>query len=135
MEEVGGLSINGLEDFVARFFACDCALRQINGQKEYLVSRSYLSKILILEISEQYSEVEMRNFVVPLINKRHSEYYEVIDGVGEPGQRMLQVGSAILNNVCIDSFGPQTKLSAALAISNNLLLGAGRNLKARLSGA
>ena len=131
--EAGGLSINGLEDFVARFFACDCALRQIQDQREYSAARAYLRKILILEVSGQYSEAEMKNFVVPVINKRHSEYYGLIDGIGEPGQRMLRVSSAILGNICPDSFGVQTQLSAAMAISNNLLLNTGRILKLRLS--
>ena len=130
--EAGSLSVNGLEDFVARFFACDCALRQIQDHNDYSIAREYLSKILILEVSEQYSEAEMKNFVVPVINKRHSEYYGLIDGIGEPGQRMLRVSSAILGNIYSDSFDLQDQLSAAMAISRNLLLNAGRILKLRL---
>ena len=71
-----------------------------SGKREK--AKDYLAKIIFEDIRDEYSSSEMQSLVIPLIELRLNEYHGILDGSGEPSDKISRLGSLMVDNFIDD---------------------------------
>lgn len=128
--EAGGYMYNTLEGIAAILFLTQRALKVLTSGERFDKARDHLGSVFLAGLERQYSKAEMQSLVVPLLEQRHLEYEAILDGTGNPGVRLRQLGSAIVDHIVEDEVDDVRANLATMFLVSKLMIEPGKRLKA-----
>lgn len=129
-EEIGSYMLNSLEGLAAIFFLVESSFMAIPDSRKREKAKEYLAKITFEDMRDEYSSSEMQSLVIPLLERRLNEYYGILDGSGEPGEKIYRLGSLMVDNFIDDYVSPENKAKAITDLYKSLSLEPAKRLKA-----
>lgn len=125
-----GFVLNTLEGVAAVVFMTQHAFLALDDAAKYEKARDYLAQLVFADLEADYSKVEMRNLVLPLLERRHHEYSAILgSSSGTAGDRIRELFEAIIGH-CIEESVEETRTNmAGLYLFNRLMTEPARKLK------
>jgi hypothetical protein len=121
--------LNTLEGVAALNFLLTRALATPQHEVHIQLAITHLQLVLIDELAESYSPQEMVDLVIPLLERRHTEYSKLLNGDGAPGDRIIDCGRTMIENFCDVSLAEPAMSLAAGALFKFVAIDAGRKVR------
>ena len=93
-------------------------------------ARDYLARLFFSELERHYTKKEMHNLVLPLLERRHLAYAAILDGSGDPGTRLNELGRAIVRQIVEEHVDDIQMDVAAMFLVGTLLIEPSKKIKA-----
>ena len=129
-KEETGHTYNSLEGTAAILFLTHRALGVVGDSEQFSKARHYLAGVFLSALERQYSKDEMQSRVVPLLERRSTEYASILGGAGDPGAQLRQLGRAMIGRFVEDDIDDTKKGRATLFLLEKLMIEPGKKLKA-----
>lgn len=129
-EEIGGYMLNALEGLAAVFFLVERSFMAIPDSRKREKAKEYLAKIVFEDMRDEYSSSEMQGLVIPLLERRLNEYHGILDGPGEPSDKIFRLGSRMVDNFIEEDVPLENKAKAIKDLYGNLSVEPAKRLKA-----
>jgi hypothetical protein len=68
----------------------------LGNSERFERARDHLAGVFFSFLERQYSKDEMRSIVLPLLERRHTEYESILDGLGDASGRLSRLGDAMI---------------------------------------
>lgn len=111
-EELGGYQFNTLEGLAAVYFLVERSFSSIADPTTREKAKEHLARLLFEDMEDTYSPSEMKTLVLPLLDRRLSQYYALLDGHGKPGDNIVWLGSAMIGNFVAEEIEADRKARA-----------------------
>lgn len=121
--------LNTLEGVAALNFLLTQALTAIREAEHIERAITHLQYVLLDELAESYSPQEMADLVIPLLERRHTEYSRLLSGEGPPGERIVVCGRTMIENYCEAALQEPAKTLAAGALFKLVAIDGGRTVR------
>ena len=129
-DELGGYMQNSLESVAAIFFLLERSLSSLSDENKCDKAKEHLASIVLRDLRASYSSDEMKNFVIPMLENRSRQYHSILDGQGEPGPKILNLGIAMIGKFIDDDVSLENKALASTVLFNNLCVEPAKKIKA-----
>jgi len=121
---------NSLEGMAAILFLTHRALGVVGDSEQFNKARHHLAGVFLSALERQYSKSEMQSLVLPLLERRSMEYASIMNGAGDPGAQLRQLGRAMIGRFVEDDVDDAKKGRATLFLLEKLMIEPGKKLKA-----
>lgn len=128
-KEIGGYTLNNLEGLAAVFFLVERSFMAIPDSNKREKAKEHLAKVVFDDMQDEYPASEMQGLVIPLFEHRLNEYHGILDGSGEPGEKIFRLGDQMIDNFIEEDVGPENKGKAITVLYRKLSIEFARKLK------
>src|SRR5262245_56571078 len=97
-EKGNSYAYNALEGIAAIHFLSQRALRVVVDSGQFTKAHHHLDSVFFSGLERKYSKNEMRNLVMPLLERRRMEYETILDRPGDLGAQLRQLGRVMISH-------------------------------------